>query len=499
MTSFSSSQDLIWSHTTGDHGVTMGMHTGTDLLNNIYVGAAGPDRMYLIKYTEDGMLEFMIGDDHTDQFNGMAVDPGGKSFLVGGIPQLNSGDGVIRVYESDGTMDYEQYYDYMGEDDTFEDITIDTDGHAYVTGQAKEVNDHKALTIKYSPDGSVKWIQNYGDLQHQYHGKIIKINEENEVFTIGNVYVGASGNRELFVVRYDEEGNIIEKMQFPFAGYPDVDPRFTLLDEENNLYVGGTLGSGPTLYSGFLVKITDSNIEWTVIIASNAQYVVFNNGTFDAGGNIIICGQHKEVNIDAYYAKVSPTGTMIYEMTINGPGNGDDAFLQVMSKNEYVYLAGGTVGIGTNIDYYLLKVDANGIKKWDSRYNGFGNAQDVCYGMTLDQEDNVILTGVTSEGGNYECTSLKYSNSLGIEDANNEQLPLKLLINPVYNRLVFSYAAKSAKATFEVIDMTGKVLKKGRLENDDHHDIAIDSFLNGVYLLRIKDGNMSGNAKFIKK
>ena len=53
---------------------------------------------------------------------------------------------------------------------------------------------------------------------------------------------------------------------------------------------------------------------------------------------------------------------------------------------------------------------------WEIRYNGSANGEDVAYDITLDNEDNVIITGMSTEQGGEYCTTMKYSNPLGIQE-----------------------------------------------------------------------------------
>lgn len=495
---FTQSQDFQWSHSTNANDVQSGNFLGVDNMNNIYVGAVGSDKMYVIKYDKNGMLKYYAGDAQTDKFYGMAVSASGRSYLVGDINRgATQHDGLLRVFENDGSQSFVQYYDFMNHNDSFDDIVVDDDGNAYVTGVARDVVDDYAVTIKYSSGGSAEWVQRYGSILDKYHGRIINVNESGDIYVIGNVLVNSTGKYNLFMLNYDSDGNLVGKMQEPFPGYAVVDPTFAVLDDNDNLFVGGALGTGPAQYSGFVCRITETNMDWYEVFTNPADFLRINGGTLDQDGNVVACGVYLDVNSDAYYLKMSMAGTLLYEKRINGPGGGHDMFWDVVSRNEYVYFCGGTTGIGTGIDYYVVKADSDGERIWDERYNGFDNADDVAINIVLDSENDIILTGATDGPNNNQCTTVKYTNSLGIDEASLRENGIEIYTNPVSGELRFDYSILTDNATYEIFDNNGKLVMQGVISNEVHHRIYISKLQKGMYFLRVMDGKMHGTARFI--
>ena len=495
---FVSSQDLVWSHSTNDNDIEMGIFAGNDMQNDVYVGAAGTGRMYLLKYTEQGMVDFMIGDNHVKNFNSMRISNDGMAYLVGEKDQLaGHDDGIIHGYDANGVPLFTQTYDYMNEDDLFQNLTLDTEGNIYVVGQARDVIDHYALTVKYTTAGSVEWIQRYGTLLDAYLANQVVIGSNGDIYVAGGVYLNASGDTEVFLLRYDSDGNLLRDTIIDFPGYKIAMPSFMLIDDDDNMYIGGVLSTGPTLYKGFLMRITDGEVLWKEMVESPNQYATLYNGTLDQDANVLVCGIYWSSNQDAYYAKFSPSGNMLYQKVINGSGNADDSFRKIISRDEYAYVCGESEGIGTGKDYYIMKVDASGEKEWDARYNGFGNGDDMAYDICLDGEGNVIVTGTSDEGGSMHCTTLKYTNSLGIYEPAGENNRVVLNGNPVEDVLQFSYSVNSTSATYSISDMLGRIVAEGSLDSGHFHAIGLNAAENGIYILRIVDGNTAVQSKFM--
>ena len=78
----------------------------------------------------------------------------------------------------------------------------------------------------------------------------------------------------------------------------------------------------------------------------------------------------------------------------NGPANGPDTAIAAVTDHcGNVYVAGATTGIGTGLDYTLLKYDSEGNLLWDVRYVPEGNTNDVPLAMAIDEDASIYLTG----------------------------------------------------------------------------------------------------------
>ena len=83
----------------------------------------------------------------------------------------------------------------------------------------------------------------------------------------------------------------------------------------------------------------------------------------------------------------------------NGTGNEHDIANDVVVDNlGYVYVTGGSKGLGSDYDYATIKYNPNGDTAWVRRYNGsleFGG--DMAYAIAVDSSGNVYVTGNGNE------------------------------------------------------------------------------------------------------
>ena len=497
ITGITYSQEVLWKRSENVNDILGGVFLGKDANKNIYVGATGNTGLYVIKYDQNGMSQFIAGVDTARYFCGMTVTPDGKSFLAGGRDQSPNGrDGALLAYESNGAVIYNQYYNFADKIDEFQDLFVDDNEYAYITGAARDAIETYALTIKYSPTGAPQWIQHYGTTLDRYKGKKLKVSSSGDVYVTGTVLLNSTQTTDVFVLKYDANGNLLLDIHFNIGGYTECIPKFILLDDGGNMYVGGRLATNLD-YAGFVIKLDDGNLMWTKIITGPNNGMSIEDAAFDTEGNIVIAGGYHDP-MDAYYALISPAGDFIFEKTYNGIGNDLDAFLRVITKDEFIYLSGITTGIGTLWDYLILKANADGEIMWETHYNGSQYQNDVVYDIMLDNEDNVIVTGSSAEQGTQHCTTIKYSNPLGIQEDDISGIKtLQVYPNPANAMLYIDYLPDNKDAEYTISDISGRILSTGIL-NNSNQGIDIAKYSNGIYLISIKDGSKNFNVKFVK-
>ena len=95
----------------------------------------------------------------------------------------------------------------------------------------------------------------------------------------------------------------------------------------------------------------------------------------------------------------------------NGPGNGsDEAYAIAVDGSGSVYVAGQSIGSGTDWDYATIKYYQNGDTAWIRRYNCSANGPDYAEAIDVDVSGNVYVTGSRcSVGGTgVDYATIKY-------------------------------------------------------------------------------------------
>lgn len=135
-------------------------------------------------------------------------------------------------------------------------------------------------------------------------------------------------------------------------------------------------------------------------------------------GNIYVAGytSTQSTGDDILLIKYDPQGVELWKSTYNGPGNFfDKAYAITIDNQNNVYITGVSIGNGTASDYVTIKYNSAGMQQWVSRYNGTGNAADECQSIAVDTNGYVVVTGFSEGVGTfYDYTTLKY-DSLGNE------------------------------------------------------------------------------------
>lgn len=135
----------------------------------------------------------------------------------------------------------------------------------------------------------------------------------------------------------------------------------------------------------------------------------------DPAGNVHVAGTSTGTGsgTDFTIIKYNSTGSVLWTARYNGPGNGEDnAYLVKVDNNGNVYAAGSSTGVGTGLDYAVVKYSSAGVQQWIAIYNGPGNAVDEVYSLQVDNSGNVYVTGYSNGGASMDdiCT-IKYNSS----------------------------------------------------------------------------------------
>ena len=160
----------------------------------------------------------------------------------------------------------------------------------------------------------------------------------------------------------------------------------------------------------------------------------------DNSGNIFLCAaRHNGNNLDYLVAKYSQSGSLIWQQSYNGTGNGDDVPSAITIDDlGDIYVTGTSMGVGFyNTDYATVKYNSAGTQQWVSRYN-FANLPEVATSIGIDNSGNVIVGGTSANTAlNADFTVVKYNkvngNQMGVQRhttaGNGYDLPAEMKID----------------------------------------------------------------------
>jgi hypothetical protein len=438
-------------------------------------------------------------------------------------------------------------------------------------GNVSTQGNEDCFVAKYDADGSYQWAFGLGNIGQNTQERAwdISVESSGDFYVAGGFHgtmnfnpLGTAMNYSLpdtlaglFIAKYNSNGICQWVMSLDAQttsvfneGYATCD-----IDGLGNLYVAGNfrgtninfnpLGTATLLSSSglcdiFIGKYNTSNgvLSWVKKVGSTAQDIVSpgalrcdNNGNpwftgrlsgtntvnFDPNG-----GTANVSNSALYLASFDPAGNLRFAEGFNS-GAGDGGHRVAFDNQNYVYMAGwmnGTINFGNGInrtaysptaDVFLAKFDNNGSCQWAFNFGGIGStANNICAGLSIDQENNPIITGQLygtdadvdpgisvlnlSSMGNNDCFVIKYTNegqlwvndttSVGFENSNNNS-PDNVLIfpNPASNQIYIQAGAIDDNTLIEIIDAEGNLLQTG---THSGQPIDVSTLSEGIYFIR---------------
>lgn len=142
--------------------------------------------------------------------------------------------------------------------------------------------------------------------------------------------------------------------------------------------------------------------DWAYAIAMDAQGFIYVTGTTENAGT----------NNDWTTIKYNPDGDTVWVRNFASPGAYNErASCIAVGPSGNIYLTGYTMSSGAG-DYFTIKYRPNGDTAWTRRYNGTGNSYDFAHWVTVDDQENVYVTGY-SRGYSYQddIATVKYDSS----------------------------------------------------------------------------------------
>lgn len=131
-----------------------------------------------------------------------------------------------------------------------------------------------------------------------------------------------------------------------------------------------------------------------------------------AAGDVYVAGfSSNGANYDFFTLKYEPDGHRRWWRRYNSPFDAyDTATALKVDAAGNVYIAGYS-GNGSNNDFCTVKYDADGRRLWARRYNSPFNGHDMPTALAVDGAGNVLVTGNSFNGDNLDYLTVKYNAS----------------------------------------------------------------------------------------
>lgn len=250
----------------------------------------------------------------------------------------------------------------------------------------------------------------------------------------------SNGNQDIYIVKYDTNGNVIWAKSF--GGTGSEIGHSIKVDENGNSYVTGKFTSPSLIFGATTLNNSGYENIFTIKLDSNGNILWAKSGTgstsiatgidieVDQNGNSYVIGNFSSSMItfdnitlnnsfsgtmDMFIVKYDLNGNVIWAKREGGVENSSSVRLAIDDfGNSYVagifyddeinFNGSTVINNGSNwSDVFVVKYDANGNVSWAKSFGG--NYNDSVFGFDADSEGNTIISG------HYQSSSINFGNN----------------------------------------------------------------------------------------
>ncbi|NOS83976.1 MAG: T9SS type A sorting domain-containing protein [Ignavibacteria bacterium] len=354
----------------------------------------------------------------------VTVDYNDFSYVTGYLnePTGNNNIVLIKYTPSGDTVWVRTFNGNADLNDKGLDVCVDVNGNVYVTGYAQyQGRSSDAVVLKYSSNGNLLWVNQYSSTNSSADdaGTAITIDNYNNIYVTGYT-TNNDGYTDIFVRKIGPSGDALWTKTKDGEFHFDAEGNAIAVSGAGSIYVTGFFSSSELNTNIAVLKYSSSgNLEWYKEIngSGNSEDKAWGI-VVDESDNAYITGYSTTSagNIDCYTARFSASGVLLWSRLFNGSGNQTDkAWGIVVDTDESVYITGQTASVNSNTDFLTVKYSSTGSMLWNSIYNGTGNQEDVSIGIDiLPNENNIVVTGKSwGTSNNFDFATIKYISGTG--------------------------------------------------------------------------------------
>jgi hypothetical protein len=358
-------------------------------------------------------------------------------------------------------------YDYPGPDDD----VIQTTMLAYL--------------YAYNSDGNLLWQREFNpETELEWFSNDIFVHDNTAyLFTSVTYYIKR-------LIKVDIYNNLtVNTNTGPLNGINNIQ-----LSSDGNLII--------TAWTRYRISKTDLNgsLIWTheygTNLPSNVSADEMRATIQDEVGNIYITGRHggfnygtpNYTNADILTLKYDSNGNLIWHNRYQYGVNNADIANTILLKDGQIYVGGNSqrLGQGSDYDYVVLKIDsATGETSGVYRYDGLDSGNDAVTSLSVFDNGNVALTGISFVNSQYNWTTQLLSGVILSLQKSSYEEDFLIYPNPASGGEILTLVGKDV-LSYSIISSIGQVVQEGIFERNNLNQIQLMNISNGFYLLYLQ-------------
>lgn len=252
------------------------------------------------------------------------------------------------------------------------------------------------------PSGvSLTWIRSYDNGG-------VDISDGAEIGPKGNFYVGGysvkDGDQDYYVRKYSPSGTLLWATRVDEG---DTDRMRDIAVSKDGLVYATGYSREAGDWDYFTVKYYENgSVAWKERKNTTSNDFA-TEVEVDGNSDVIVTGYRDNGDDDYYTIKYDETGTKIWSRVLDVAGGQDTAYGLDVDNEDNIYITGRSYKDGDD-DYYTLKYTNSGTKKWTRRYDN--GDSDAAFALESTNNGTVFVTGESRSGVNLDYTTIRYES-----------------------------------------------------------------------------------------
>ncbi|MFC7773755.1 T9SS type A sorting domain-containing protein [Flavobacterium sp. GCM10027622] len=557
--------------------------------------------IFIAKYNSNGnyLWAKSIGGNNAKYVNSIKLDNNGQVLITGTfvgaadfdpsaatatLTPVGSSDIYLAKYDTNGNYLWAKNMGGVSNDEATS-IALDNNGQIYLSGfffnsadfdpspataNLTSAGGYDSFIAKYDANGNYLWAKNISGTSDEY--SISMALDNNNQIHITGTFIGTtdfdpsgavanltsvSGNSDVFIAKYDSNGNYIWAKNIGGSG-PEV-VRSIALNSTGQIHITGTFQNtadfdpsggnanlsavgardiyiakydinGNYLWAkGMGGTSTDEAMSLSLDTSGRPHITGYFQGTADFDPSPVAVANLTSASgsIDIFIAKYDVNGNYIWAKAI-GSLNVDSANAIALDRNNKVHITGyfnNTVDFDTsgatsystalnNMDVYLAQYTSCTTANTSITRNGMTLTADSTadsYQWIDCSNNNAFIPGANNQSytptvdGNYaviltvgSCDSVSECQAvLGTEE--NQLETVVLYPNPVTNHFFISLPHIFESSEVTVTNLLGKIIKKTNYKQQQQINISLEDTASGIYFVRLEGEQKTKIFKVIKQ